>query len=1025
MQLVPRTPRSREKLDPIATSSSGKSSEITDGTIYVPVSDIDEPDLAVMDRQSQMEVAKLRRIHRKHQLRDRKAGKPPYLYLYEPGVARGQPKNSGRLRTQQEKATLAKSRGDTHQLAQESTKLDVAGSSEGDQSRSHDKEDQGDRTMGEERSSRSLGLCETIKDEQLRTTMEPTEESGQKLVLNEESEKSRQNDVSYREPHRKDNTNARKHTLFPRSPPMPDKTVPGAVPTMVFSASKPPHGVFIPASSEARNRVQSQNITSPRKLRPVRSRPHSSRTAGDLDMYQIAGQHRPECNISGESEGLPKLISSRSDETPCVVRFMYLGATRLEEAAIGRTSEPGSRAARGQTGDWAQRTKRLITVSQQPSGTNTITVFKGVLQPGDVFEFTSRRVFGHPFSLSLCIDGTQDARISACCEYRHKCGMRIGGKYGHFVYLSVEGSVPCFKCQAAQSVRLEGEKLKKESRPSDLLTESGDSVEQHRENDELSSVNEQDSSNPSALLSPVERFGTNITRRIASSTRWEHFATGVTEELPYEMTDEQPEWLEEKLQLGSEESDEEAIQHYCQTQESISHLSMSTERECFRAYSMEFDNYREVTTEQEYYENIYEEEADEDDSVPEVEEGGEKSVDVSEDQVRDEVDDIGGGLESDYEAEHPVEATQGQENSEEEENGVIVEKVDAFYQHKMAAFSSAPTEVQNYVDSALPTNGIYENTVPLYETSSGDVHNITGCDLLITDVTEEAMLSYYAALEPMDPHNSSASGDSFTHAFSTTVHSAHPCARLSSVTMGFESEQLQSPTWYSKVDFIGGSVLMVPRCENEQTGYNVHKDLERCCQGVETSSISPCTNGTRSVTFTSAMSDAKSPDKRSVEATRQIKSVGPQFRLIGDDQRPPVTEELNALYSTHASPQIVRDRFNVLSAPEYNSAGFFTKIQDRTFDQPKMEWKEAVDETSNKRPAVPSVQNRTSSIDRAVEKSGASTGTPTAYRSKVVYRSKDSLAADHHGTTTPSANGFAEAIRSTRDTAFLTRKHTI
>ncbi|TGZ73178.1 hypothetical protein CRM22_001665, partial [Opisthorchis felineus] len=47
MQLVPRTPRSREKLDPIATSSSDKSSVIKDGTIYVPVSDIDEPDLAV------------------------------------------------------------------------------------------------------------------------------------------------------------------------------------------------------------------------------------------------------------------------------------------------------------------------------------------------------------------------------------------------------------------------------------------------------------------------------------------------------------------------------------------------------------------------------------------------------------------------------------------------------------------------------------------------------------------------------------------------------------------------------------------------------------------------------------------------------------------------------------------------------------------------------------------------------------------------------------------------------------------
>ncbi|GAA29408.2 hypothetical protein CLF_113589, partial [Clonorchis sinensis] len=651
-----------------------------------------------------------------------------------------------------------------------------------------------------------------------------------------------------------------------------------------------------------------------------------------------------------------------------------------------------------------------------------------------VFEFTSRRVFGHPFSLSLCIDGTQDARISACCEYRHKCGMRIGGKYGHFVYLSVEGSLPCFKCQAAQNVRLEGEKSRKEKKPSDLLAESGDSVEQHRENDKLSSVNEQDSPNPSTLSPPMGRFGTNLTRRVAGSTRWEHFATGITEELPYEMLDEQPELLEEKLQVGSEESDEEAIQHYCQTQESISHLSMSTERECFRGYSMEFDNYRELTTEQEYYENMYEEEAEGEDSVPEMEEAGEESIDVSEDHVGDEVDELERGLESDYEAAHPVEVTQDQfvQETSEEENDVIVEKVDAFYQHKMAAFRPAPTEGQNCVDIALPTDGIYENTVPLnhyplYENSSGDMHNITGCDLLITDVTEEATLSYYAALEPVDPHNSSASGDSFTHAFSTTVHSTVPCARLSSAIMGFESEQLRSPTWYPKTDFIDGSASMVPRFENEQALCTVHNELERCCQGVETS----CTNGTMSVTLTSAMSYAtKSPDKRSAEVSHQIQSAGPQFRLIGDDQSPPfVTTELNTVYSTHASPRIVRDRFSILSPPQYNSGGFFNKTQDKTFSQPRMEWKGGIDETSNERPAVPSVPYPTSSVDGAVEKAGASTGTPTVYRSKVVYRSKNLLATGHHGkqsdTTMPSATVFEEAVGRTGDIVYLTRKHTI
>ncbi|PAA76102.1 hypothetical protein BOX15_Mlig011659g1, partial [Macrostomum lignano] len=107
-----------------------------------------------------------------------------------------------------------------------------------------------------------------------------------------------------------------------------------------------------------------------------------------------------------------------------------------------------------------------VTVMQQHSGGNTLRVFYGLVKPGEDFTFVSRRHRGYPFSLSLYIDGVMDSRVSACCEYKHRTGVRLGSKTGHFGFVSVSEAAPCYRCQVEEQLK-EGrgkkEKAKKES----------------------------------------------------------------------------------------------------------------------------------------------------------------------------------------------------------------------------------------------------------------------------------------------------------------------------------------------------------------------------------------------------------------------------------------------------------------------------------------------------------------------------------------------------------------------------------
>ncbi|KAI8505901.1 protein of unknown function (DUF4590) [Branchiostoma belcheri] len=73
-----------------------------------------------------------------------------------------------------------------------------------------------------------------------------------------------------------------------------------------------------------------------------------------------------------------------------------------------------------------------VMVEQQHCGGNTLVVFRELLHEGTSFTFISRRHRGYPFSLTFYLNGLQDIRLSACCEYKHKKGRKLGSKLGHF-----------------------------------------------------------------------------------------------------------------------------------------------------------------------------------------------------------------------------------------------------------------------------------------------------------------------------------------------------------------------------------------------------------------------------------------------------------------------------------------------------------------------------------------------------------------------------------------------------------------
>ncbi|CAN0266888.1 unnamed protein product [Bubo scandiacus] len=93
-----------------------------------------------------------------------------------------------------------------------------------------------------------------------------------------------------------------------------------------------------------------------------------------------------------------------------------------------------------------------IAVYQQHCGGENLCVYKGSLLEGETFQFISRRHQGFPFSLTFFVNGLPVDRLSCCCEFRHQRPSTVGGRHGHFRFLSVGGASPCYRCIIAMGL---------------------------------------------------------------------------------------------------------------------------------------------------------------------------------------------------------------------------------------------------------------------------------------------------------------------------------------------------------------------------------------------------------------------------------------------------------------------------------------------------------------------------------------------------------------------------------------------
>ncbi|XP_034026803.1 uncharacterized protein LOC117510981 [Thalassophryne amazonica] len=99
----------------------------------------------------------------------------------------------------------------------------------------------------------------------------------------------------------------------------------------------------------------------------------------------------------------------------------------------------------GHVGSRFGSTKDELKVLQQVNGGENVCVFKGLVTPGEQFQFVSQRHRGFPFSATLYVNDIMVARISSCCEYRYSPGFQQGRK-SCFRLTWLSGGVPCYRC---------------------------------------------------------------------------------------------------------------------------------------------------------------------------------------------------------------------------------------------------------------------------------------------------------------------------------------------------------------------------------------------------------------------------------------------------------------------------------------------------------------------------------------------------------------------------------------------------
>ncbi|XP_074495122.1 uncharacterized protein LOC141769696 isoform X1 [Sebastes fasciatus] len=121
-----------------------------------------------------------------------------------------------------------------------------------------------------------------------------------------------------------------------------------------------------------------------------------------------------------------------------------------KEAKKSNVSVTMTYLGQGRRGSGLGSTQDELKVLQQVNGGENICVFKGVVTPGEQFQFVSQRHRGFPFSATVYVNGIMVARISSCCEYRYAPGFQQGRK-SCFRLAWLAGGMPCYRCTSLRN----------------------------------------------------------------------------------------------------------------------------------------------------------------------------------------------------------------------------------------------------------------------------------------------------------------------------------------------------------------------------------------------------------------------------------------------------------------------------------------------------------------------------------------------------------------------------------------------
>ena len=183
--------------------------------------------------------------------------------------------------------------------------------------------------------------------------------------------------------------------------------------------------VLDPASREALEKIKPVS----RKRRKFRKRcataPASSRKSREFNLTPRSNKHSLELHRRE-----PPMIYRKQPRSLCLITFKYLGQiVHLDRELEDPRDE--------------------IVVDQQHCGGGNLCVYRGKMLPGNNFTIISQRHRGYPFSLTFYLNGIIVERLSACCEYKHRKGFKLGAKSSHFGFVKIEGAHPCYKCLVA------------------------------------------------------------------------------------------------------------------------------------------------------------------------------------------------------------------------------------------------------------------------------------------------------------------------------------------------------------------------------------------------------------------------------------------------------------------------------------------------------------------------------------------------------------------------------------------------